>query len=81
MGWLLSGGVNRISSPMVGDVTLECKDEIVQHVQNYFISLYSKDQWNRSSLDNLDSTTLEFEQAQWLRRKFEEVWAAVFAFA
>ena len=65
---------------MVGDVRLESKDEIVQHIQNYFISLYSKDQWNRPSFDNLDFATLEFKQAQWLQRKFEEeVRAAIFA--
>lgn len=40
---------NRISSLVAGDIRLESKDELVQHIQNYFISLHSKDQWNKPS--------------------------------
>ena len=44
--------------------------------------MYSKDQRNRPSLDNLDFDTLDLEEGQWLQRKFEEkVRAAVFALA
>ena len=54
----------------------EGRDEIVQHILNYFSFL-----WNRPSLDNLEFARLETEEAQWLERRFEEeeVRAAIFA--
>ena len=64
---------------MVGNERLEGRDEIVQHILNYFSSLYSNENWNRPALDNLEFARFETEEAQWLERRFqeEEVRAAI----
>lgn len=68
---------------MVGNGRLEGRDKIDQHILNYFSSLYSKENWNRPSLDNLEFARFEIEEAQWIERRFEEeeVRAAIFALA
>lgn len=45
--------INRIVSFVDGDRRLESKEEIINHIEEYFASLYSKDAWERPSLDNL----------------------------
>lgn len=38
---------NRISSLVDGDRSLDGKEEIINHMEEYFASLYSKDRWKR----------------------------------
>eukprot|EP00268_Persea_americana_P025519 TRINITY_DN24876_c0_g1_i1.p1 TRINITY_DN24876_c0_g1~~TRINITY_DN24876_c0_g1_i1.p1 ORF type:complete len:195 (+),score=47.76 TRINITY_DN24876_c0_g1_i1:421-1005(+) len=75
--------VNRISSIMDGEKRLEKKDEIINHVKDYFYSLYADEGWERSSLENLAFEVIGEQEAQWLERKFEEeeVFQAVFDLA
>lgn len=75
--------INRIVSLVDGDRRLERKEEIINHIKEYFVSLYSKDAWERPSLDNLEFAGIGDEKAQWLERKFEEeeVRQAIFSLA
>lgn len=63
---------NRILSLMDGEKRLEGKDEIVKHIENYFSSLYSQEVLERPSLDNMEFSKLNKEEALWLERNFEE---------
>lgn len=75
--------INRIFSLVDWERRLESKEEIVKHNEEYFVSLYSKDLWERSSLDNLEFGKIGDGKAQTLERNFEEeeFCEAIFAFA
>lgn len=62
---------------------MERKEDIIEHIEEYFIKLYYKDTWGRPTLDNLQFEKLREEKMQWLERKFEEeeICEAVYAMA
>lgn len=64
--------INRIYSLLDEDRRLERKEEIIEHIEEYFIKLDSKERWKRPSLDNMQFAKLQEEKMQWLERKFEE---------
>ena len=64
--------INRISSLLDEDRRLERNEEIIEHIKQYFIKLYSKERSKRPSLDNMQFVKLHEERMQWLERKFEE---------
>lgn len=72
---------NRITSLMYGDSRLESKEAIINHIEDFFTVLYTKEEWNIPSLENLAFNSISGEKAAWLERDFEieEVQNAVFA--
>ena len=74
--------INRISSLMDDDRRLE-KEEIIKHIEESFVDLYSKDEWKSPSLNNLEFTKIGEEKMHWLEREFEEeeVRGAIYAMA
>lgn len=73
--------INRISALWDGEVRLDNKEDIIDHIQEYFQSLYSKESWNHPLLDNLHFTSIGEDSVNWLERRFDvdEVRHAVFA--
>lgn len=65
---------------MDGDRRLDSKEEISNHVLSFYKDLFSKKDWLRPSLDNLDFSMIDEANADWFENKFdeEEVQAAVF---
>lgn len=65
---------------MVGDSRLEDREDIINHIDDFF-TLYANEEWDRPSLDNLAFATSRGDRVAWLEREFdeEEVRAAVFA--
>lgn len=57
---------------MDGQRRLENKEEIINHIEDYFASLYADEGWERPSLDNIAFDVIGAQWAQWLERKFEE---------
>lgn len=57
---------------MNGDVGLDNREDIIKHILDYFISLYSKDSWIRPLLDNLNFASIGNDKAIWLEKAFEE---------
>lgn len=47
-------------------------DDIINHIKDFSCSLYSRDEWYRPLLDNLDFACIGEESAQWMEREFEE---------
>lgn len=69
---------------MDGQRRLEKKKEIINHIQHYFVSLYSDEGWERPTLDYIGFESFDVigaQSAQWLAREFEEVGHAVFDLA
>lgn len=67
--------MNKISSIIVEGKRVEKKD--------YFLSLSTKETWERPSLDSLEFEVIDGERATWIERNFEEeeVWEAIHALA
>ena len=63
---------NMISSIMDGQNRLEKKEEIIKHITDYFASLYTSEEWERPTLDNLEFDVIGEDRVNWLERKFEE---------
>ena len=59
---------------------MEKKEEIISHILDYFLSLFSDDGWERPHLGNIVVEVIGEEEAKWLQRNFEaeEVRQAVF---
>lgn len=51
---------------------LDNREDIIKHVEDYFISLYEREAWDRPLLDNLAFGMIGDERVQWLERDFEE---------
>lgn len=49
---------NRINFLMEGDSKLEDRDNIIKHAIDFFVDLYSKEDWSRPALNNLDFVTI-----------------------
>lgn len=62
--------INKASSLIDGENKLESKDEVVKHIEDFFVSLYSKEVWERLSLDDLNCAKIAGDNAHWLERKF-----------
>eukprot|EP00268_Persea_americana_P008169 TRINITY_DN13144_c0_g1_i12.p1 TRINITY_DN13144_c0_g1~~TRINITY_DN13144_c0_g1_i12.p1 ORF type:complete len:489 (+),score=85.97 TRINITY_DN13144_c0_g1_i12:613-2079(+) len=71
---------NRISTLLDGNRRLQSEEEITGHVVDFYTELFTKEDWDRPSLDNLDFISLEESDSDWLEKAFdeEEVKAAVF---
>lgn len=79
--WNQEDRANRISHLMDGETRLqENRKDIINHIKEFFVKLYSKEEWGRPSLDDLQSSSIGPEKASWLEREFvvEEVNDAVF---
>lgn len=65
---------------MDGARRFESKDKISNHVPSFYKDLFSKEEWVRPSLDNLEFSMIDEASASWLEKNFdeEEVKAAVF---
>lgn len=63
---------NKISLIIVEGKRVEKKEELIGTRKYYFVSLYTKEIWERPSLDNLEFEGIGEERALWLERKFEE---------
>lgn len=74
--------VNRIQSLLVGDASVDDKEEIVDHVVGFYKSLFSAENWCRPKLDMLEFGRIE-EEADSLERQFdeEEIRNVVFGFS
>lgn len=71
---------NRFNVLMDGDVRLDKKEKIIQHILKFYSSFYSKEDRVRPLLNNLRFETIGEENASWLEREFEEeIHFAVFA--
>lgn len=64
--------LNRISTLMDGGVRLDKKEDIITHIQEFFSSLYSKEDMVHSLLNELEFASIGDENACWLERAFEE---------
>ena len=49
---------------------MEKKEEIIKHIEDYFVSLYAREDWDGPSLDNVDFVVIMKEIALWLEREF-----------
>ena len=63
---------NKINSLIVRDSRLEDREDIINHINDFVMSLYAKEEWDRLSLNNLTFATLRRESAPWLEREFDE---------
>lgn len=56
------------------------QEGITEHVLDYYKNPFTKEEWNRPTLDTLEFASIGEENADWLEREFseEEVKAAVF---
>ena len=72
---------NRITSLVDGEVRLSDRENIVNHIKDFFATPYAKEEWNRPTLDNLQFDTIGEANAAYLESEFEEaeVREAVFA--
>lgn len=75
--------LNRITSLKNGEICLEGREEIVEHIVDYFEGLHQKEDLERPLLDNLDFNNIGEERAKWSEREFEkeEVRLTVFSVA
>lgn len=64
--------INRTCSLVDGEVKLVNRDDIINHITDFFRSLYSRDEWDRPLLDNLNFACIREESAQWMDRVFKE---------
>lgn len=55
---------------MDNDTRLEKQEDIIQHIEHYFKSIYSKEEWCRPNLDDLPINSIEEDKASWLEREF-----------
>lgn len=74
---------NRINYLWDGEARLEKREDIGHHIEDFFTTLYSKEEWERPLLNNLVFNSIGGDNAHWLLRPFEEeeVSHAVFDFA
>ena len=63
---------NKIIIFMDGDRHLEDENSISKHIIQFFKALYSKDSWNRPTLDHLPFNVLGFDVASSLESEFLE---------
>ena len=72
---------NRITSLVDGDVRLSDRENIVNHIKDFFATLYAKEEWDIPALDNLQFDSIGEVNAAYLESEFEEaeVREAVFA--
>lgn len=56
---------------MDGDVMLENREDIFTLIEEFFVTLCSKEEWVRPSLDNLQFSSIWVDKATWLEREFE----------
>eukprot|EP00268_Persea_americana_P014504 TRINITY_DN16459_c0_g1_i15.p1 TRINITY_DN16459_c0_g1~~TRINITY_DN16459_c0_g1_i15.p1 ORF type:complete len:267 (+),score=35.19 TRINITY_DN16459_c0_g1_i15:1186-1986(+) len=72
---------NRITSLVDGDVRLSERENIVNHIKDFFATLYAKEEWDIPALDNLQFDSIGEVNAAYLESEFEEaeVREAVFA--
>lgn len=64
---------NRIHFLMDGESRLKDRESIIQHIKDFFVNLYAREDWDRPSLDKLAISTISEEDARWLEREFEEI--------
>lgn len=51
---------------------MEDRESIIRHIQDFFVELYSGEEWNCPYLNNLAFANLTEESVAWLERTFEE---------
>ena len=61
---------NRISTLLDGNRRLESKEEISGHVVDFYTDLFTKEDWDRLSLDNLEFISLDATDSDWLAQAF-----------
>lgn len=61
---------NRISSLLDKEKWLDTQEESIDHIKDYFNSLYAKEEWTRPKLDILNFDKID-EKARWFEREFE----------
>lgn len=64
---------NIIHFLMDGDLQLEDRGSIIQHIKDFFVNLYEREERDRPPLDNLAFSNISEEDASWLERNFEEI--------
>lgn len=57
---------------MLGETRLEDRDGITNHIVDFFRALYTRDDWDRQPLDNLEFAAIADDSASWLEREFNE---------
>lgn len=72
-GMALARVRNNMISPLVdGDVRLYDREAIVNHIKDFFATLYAKEEWDRPALDNLHFDTIGEVNVADMEREFEE---------
>lgn len=61
--------MNRISAILDRENQVEKKDDITKLIIEYFVSLYSRESWDRPTLDSLDFNCIGIERDSWLEKK------------
>lgn len=64
--------INKIDFLMDGETRLKDCNSITTHIIDFFRSLYTKEEWDRPTLDNLNFAVIMDDIASWLESEFDE---------